>query len=800
MKKKEILQTIEAETTKNPTTHVHKYVALTAIVLFLGMDFLPPFGSIDILGTQYLYMSILNVILCIYWFYKPEMLPKNLINYLKKPLYLKCYLIFVIMGLLSVINTNNITLWIANFAQITIALLTTINLVLLFYKKQHLFFQVAFFVTVAAFVKSFSELYQFFNILKYQPIATAISQMKGNTGNINIFSATLNVKMAFSIICILYYKDWKKWFAALGIFLSVMVIYFLDSRATFVAILIEILAVIIFVILQNSKIKAKISTALSVILPIALGFFFSTQIIKAHTPKIISPQVVTAIKSVGASDKTDYSTYSRLKYWKNGLKIASKNPVFGVGLGNYRIESLPYERLDFDNLLVSQHTHNDFLEISAETGFIGGIAYFLVFALLFFYNLKKIKISDNDETKLIAFSMILLVFGYGIDSFFNFPLHRPSVQLFFCLLLVFSILNNQFDDIETEFKASKNLSIVAILLSLAAVFCAKETFDAFRLENDITADSMVKSNNLNSDIVKQRMPMFPNVFSNSEPFDEQLGIYLVNEKKYAEAQKYLNRGNLVNPYNGRVEWYKHRIAKETNKKDSAYIYVKKAFEVRPRNYDYFISMLFMANEFKDTTEILKTHKIYNGFVKIPKNWIDTSNALHLSNYNKKSILTFVETGLKDFPKDSLLIERKKVFEYELNASRPGATFQTSNKKPVTATEKYLDFLQRAINFGVQNKFDKSLECYQEVNKIDPNNLTVVQNIGICYFKLNQFKKAILELEKVKSAPALQDGKTDYILGICYLNTQNKTQGCKYLNIADSKNFNGAKQLLKQYCK
>ena len=124
----------------------------------------------------------------------------------------------------------------------------------------------------------------------------------------------------------------------------------------------------------------------------------------------------------------------------------------------------------------------------------------------------------------------------------------------------------------------------------------------------------------------------------------------------------------------------------------------------------------------------------------------------------------------------------------------------SGKKPVTATEKYIDNLQRAVNYGAQNNLVKALECYQEVIKTDPKNITVVQNIGICYFKINQFQKAIIELEKTIGAPTLNDGKTEYILGVCNINLQRKAQGCKYLKIATDKKFAGAEGLLKQYCK
>jgi O-antigen ligase/Tfp pilus assembly protein PilF len=783
---------------------ISDYVAMLSVILFLSMDFISAYRSIDILGTQYLYMSILNLIFGLYWFFNKDLMSQGFLYQIKKPFYIKCYAIFLIMGLLSVIKTNNVSLWIVNFAQIVIVAITILNFILLFNQRKRLFFNIVFFVSIAAFVKSFSELYNFFQILKTSGLNVASGQMKGNTGNVNIFSATLNMKMVFLIIGVLYFNDWKKWFAAIGLLLCTITILFLDSRATFLAIFLEIVAVLIYLLINKYNAYQRISQAALIVLPIIFGTLFSLQVIKSNTAKaavFAERYKTTATSNATSIDfKDGGSADSRLKYWKNGGNLALKNPLLGVGLGNYRIESLPYERLDFNNLLVSQHTHNDFLEISAETGVLGGIAYLLIFISIFYINIKNLLKTTDHESKLIYFATILLTISYGIDSFFNFPLHRPSVQLFFGLMIVFSFVNS-FEIANNQAAVySKKLSILVLFFSVITLFCAWETFNAFTLENDITADSMIKEDLLNSDIVKKRMPMFPNVFSNSEPFSEQLAIYLVNEKKYAESQKYFNEANKINPYNGRVEWYKHRVAKETNKKDSAYYYAKKAFEVRPRNYDYFVSMLFMANEFKDTTQMLKTHEVYNSFVKTPKNWIDTSNALHLSNFNKKNILSFIERGLIEFPNDSILLERKKVFEYELNAEKPGATFAISSKKPVSATEKYLYFLQRAINYGSKNQFDKALECYKEVQKNDPTNLTILQNIGICYFKLNQFQKAIVALEKVLTAPALQDGKTEYILGISYFNIKNKEKGCKYLKIASAKNFAGAQQVLQQNCK
>ena len=48
--------------------------ALFFIVTFLAIDFLPNFGSIEIMGVQYLYLALLNTIIGIWIYYNPAIL------------------------------------------------------------------------------------------------------------------------------------------------------------------------------------------------------------------------------------------------------------------------------------------------------------------------------------------------------------------------------------------------------------------------------------------------------------------------------------------------------------------------------------------------------------------------------------------------------------------------------------------------------------------------------------------------------------------------------------------------------
>ena len=71
---------------------------------------------------------------------------------------------------------------------------------------------------------------------------------------------------------------------------------------------------------------------------------------------------------------------------------------------------------------------------------------------------------------------------------------------------------------------------------------------------------------------------------------------------------------------------------------------------------------------------------------------------------------------------------------------------------------------------------------------------------MCYYSLNDFKKAIPLYDKVIQSNSIQTGKSEFFKGICLENMSKKEEGCIYLKKADAKNYSEAKTYLKIYCK
>jgi O-antigen ligase len=85
--------------------------------------------------------------------------------------------------------------------------------------------------------------------------------------------------------------------------------------------------------------------------------------------------------SLTSPSSQDYSTAERLAHWIAGLHMFLDHPVLGVGIGNYPDAYPKYFITIFTTSL--GHAHNYYINIAAETGSIGLIA-FLLFLLAVF--------------------------------------------------------------------------------------------------------------------------------------------------------------------------------------------------------------------------------------------------------------------------------------------------------------------------------------------------------------------------------------------------------------------------------
>lgn len=750
---------------------IPNFIVLLFISALLIIDFLPYFKSAEIINPQFLYLSVLNVIIAAYFYFNPSLIAADTFSSIKRSYIFKLYLTFLFFCAISYFAAKNTSLVFTRFTEIVIVFSLFINLSILLKNKLHLLYKIILIVSISALIQSWQQLCHFIIIPRYASIMDLLNGMKGNTGNINILAASLTIKIPFLLLGITHFTAYKKWFLVFILF-SVTSVIFLTGARTPLINLFLIYSIYIIYLLKEYKLKRQtISKVLFLIIPVLTAILFANSIFQKSKDKGRYTSLENRVSKISTNDE---SSQQRLAFWGNTLKMTKKAPFTGIGLGNYQVESIPYEKTIFNDSMVSLHAHNDFLEILAETGIINGLIYLSIFICIFIINLKRIINPQNKESQIIALLTLLLLVIYGIDSFFNFPMYRPTMAIFFSFILALSLINYEINQIALPNKifSLKIIAPIIIVVSILTSYSAFIIYKASNLEYLISRDNinMNQKGFLSGDQVVNKIVAYPNVFNSSESFYEYAGIYYLREKNYEKALKCFLKASKINGYSGRIEYYKQVISKQKGNIDSAYIYSKQAFYLRPRNYDLFKSAINFAISNRDTLEIVKEHKLFSQYRPMSQTWDLVARGLKFSGYNYQNLIKFIDQGLKKFPQDSTLTAQK-------------------NELLITS------YLTGGQNFENKSDLNNALQSYEKALKIDPKNVYISQNIGFNYLKQGQNKKAIDALLEALKYPGLNDGKTEFFLGIAYLRENDKTNALKYFNLSRDKNYPAAKQLM-----
>lgn len=759
-------------TSSKSTASIPVFIALTVISSLFVIDFLPHSSTIDILYSQFFFLSLVNFLTAIYLYNKRKSI-SNICVIFKKSYLFWSYLTFILLSGLSFVATKNSSLVIEKIIELVIALCLFINLTILLKNRLYLLPQIVLIISISAFLQSSIELYYLKQKANQTSLLTALGFMAERAGNINILATSLAIKVPFLLIGITRFSGFKKVFLFLTLLSLITTLFLTGSRTAIISIFIVYVIYTFYYFKTNSLNRSSLSISVTFFIPLILSFFIANSIFKKTD---YNSRYVSINDRLRQINNEDASVNTRLLFWNNTIQIVKKNPVLGVGLGNYKIESIPYEKTQMNDSTISLHSHNDFLEITAETGILNGLLYISIFVFIFFINIKRLLKSNEIETNTIAVLVLMIATVYVLDSLLNFPMFRPTMLLFLCLILTLTLANTTNKEHFEFYSENKMLYLGQIFICFITIYFAFLGYRASNLEYLIQKDITNSFSNsaLTGEELIAKLPKYKNTLSTAESFYEHAGIYLINEKKYGQALKYLSKADKINPHFGRIFFYKMIIANATGNRDSAYIYAKKAFYLRPRNLNFYKMSTQFARVKNDTLEILKEHSIFVEYRKIPQAWEIAAEELQKAHYSNKKTLDFIISGLKEFPTDSILLQQKR---------------NISTAERIKEGQSFLNKKQPS----------KALAIYKKALNEDPHNVDIMQNIAFYYYNFGDYRQSLkfflnaLELREFKS------GRTEFFIGNCYLKINDNINACKYFTISKTKKFSDAEQLIIENC-
>ena len=128
----------------------------------------------------------------------------------------------------------------------------------------------------------------------------------------------------------------------------------------------------------------------------------------------------------------------RVSMYQDTGRIILDHPGVGTGLGT--LVAVYPRYASFYNGLTVDHAHNDYLELLADTGLIGGICGLSFIGLLFWRGFANLQLAAESAQAAVAGSLVACT-GMLLHSLLDFNLHIPSNALIFLLLSCVAIVD-----------------------------------------------------------------------------------------------------------------------------------------------------------------------------------------------------------------------------------------------------------------------------------------------------------------------------------------------------------------------
>ena len=124
----------------------------------------------------------------------------------------------------------------------------------------------------------------------------------------------------------------------------------------------------------------------------------------------------------------------RYEVWKGALSLAGNFPIFGTGLGTFRLAYPPYKPAGF-GATVYDHAHSDYIETLADTGIAGFIPWIAFFFLFLFFIIRKWFRNDSFFAGTLGAGCIAAVIAALIHSLADFNLQIPANTAILCIIM-----------------------------------------------------------------------------------------------------------------------------------------------------------------------------------------------------------------------------------------------------------------------------------------------------------------------------------------------------------------------------
>ena len=769
--------------------------------LYLIVHFVPDFDGADVMGAQWLYTSVVDLLAVLYIGFNYKQYKEAIAGIFNMPFTI-VYTSFLLWALSSYFYAINPTEALVCLARLVSTFLIFMILSILLYKSEveSIFKTIALFISIVLIVDAGKVLIGFSDKVGEMSLDSLVLSLMGNNGNKNVMAASLLVKFPFALYYIIKSKTVGKVFGLLSLFIGIFALFILNTRSTFVGLFLILFLFTITTIIFKRKAGVK-SIAIQLaffIIPVVIAFFAANLVLdNALKMQDTAGGYGTVSKRIG--DISIEKGSDRIHLWSAAIDYTMKHPIWGDGYGNWKLASIPYEKEYANDLYVPYHSHNDFLETFADLGIIGGGLYLVLFLLTLLFSIKIWRNENLKKYHFVATISFMAITCYVVDAFLNFPTERTSMQTMLTIsaALVFApytfiVAQNQLGAQNEQQKKSAffkfmpvTFLMISFLLIIPSIFINKQVYQSLKVQKfvmgEIDADPKMAL-----DEVKDAFPHFPNLSTSTLPIKALVARYYYRDKMYDESLRLLRECENDNPYLHYTDFIKTAVFASKQNFDSVSYYAKRAFYNWPRATSYYKNVIFSASRKKDTAEINKAFATYIKYRNEPEGWNQyLLGRFEVIGANDKLALKLLDSTAKLFPKDTTTFTRIR----GLYANGGAPVVPAAN-----------DFLTKGAQAFQKGQYTLAAQFYLKASEVDPNNYTNFENVGICYYSAKQFEKAIPYFDIASRFTQATTGKSEFYKAMCLISLGKKDQACTALQTAKQKHYPNTDQFIATNCK
>jgi len=770
----------------SPISSSYNLIPALLIIAYLCIGFVPNWGAVDKIAPQWLGLSLLNSLSALFVLYNRKGFASAMQLTLQSKMVLS-YILFFVWAAFSYFYSINPTEVLVNLPRHlnTVLMVFFIGIFIYGIKNRNRFF--AWVITLILGIEVYAVFQEAFMMIETSGTVNSTA-LKGVTANRNITAFSIAIKLPF--VLYLVCQPSKKMIQAAFLVLltfSLLSISIIQSRASYVAtgvILVSFLAFCINFFKQTQK-KRWLWNAAYFITPLVLALLINSAYFSNKGANALDRASTISVST------NDGSVNKRLRYYSDVLEQMITSPILGVGIGNWKIKSIEYDKNDIKGYVVPYHAHSDFIQLGAELGIIGFLLYLGVFVFATWYVLRLFRSSKiTTDQKFFVLLLFIGLLVYLVDANLNFPIARPQVLAPWALLM--ALINYYYQmhrqTLEQVPKhtyqkiAINSFPMISLLLLLPAGKITHTTYKSLQSQMVILQDFNSNKYSIPLNQIENFIQPLPNITVTTIPMDAIKARYYFHYKKYDQALAFAEKGKAANPYLMYPEVLQSQIFEVQGDLENAFINAKNAFYNLPNNSLHSSRFINLAIRLRKGDELVEAFELLT-LKNNNNNW--KNYLIGVSQIFEPGIPELIEHAKEAkniFPNDPQFLQLYKIISIGQERISKGINF----------SNEALSFFNKGDHENAINFFEKAIES-------DPIEYSYYENAATSYYLINDLNKYLEYINKVVNEMNPLNGKCEYIKALIFIRMGDPVGACPLLLTSKDSGYTSAEVTYQQYC-